>query len=238
MVVRSEDFIWSDVNPYTYMTEWILPLLKAVAPDQKIIEEMGWVGTIDSLKGNWPPVMDEWGAIQRIKRNPYQGKMLFNPYLTENLFKRIKLPDDFTPDKLVNFFKLQPRTLRGEALETRTKALNTPYLTTYKDHSKVGFGFRYGDGSIYRVDINIPLIIPKEPVEEIEDDDDWTQLLFHEGLGLQITFHFNNKDVTITYGLYQSGILSNAVSQNTFDILELYLNPKKPPFMNWFTEVF
>lgn len=233
MVVRSEDFIWSDVNPHTYMTEWILPLLKAVAPDRKITEEKEWVGVIDCLKGNWPPVIDGRGAIQRIERNLGKGKMLFNPYIRENMFKTIKLPDDFTPDKLLNFFKLQPRTLTGDALETRIKALNTPYIRTQKKGS-----FRDGYGPIYRAEINIPLIISKDPVGEVEDEDDWTQLLFHEDLGFQIIFYFDTKDVRIAYGLYQLGILLNTGSQDTFDILELYLNPKKPPFMNWFTEVF
>lgn len=227
MVIRSEDFIWSDVNLYTYITEWILPLLKAVAPDQKITEQNEWVGVIDSLKGNWPPAMDEWGAIQWVERNPYQGKILFNPYVNENLFKEIKLPDDFTPEKLLDFFKLQPRIM-GEALETKIKAVNTPYLRTLKTSTLNGYG------PIHRVEINIPLIMAKDPVEEVEDEDDWTQLLSHEYLGLQIIFNFNDKNVIINYGLnpLDSG------SKDAFDILELYLNPKKPPFMNWFAEVF
>lgn len=221
MVDWSEDFIWSDVNPYTYMTEWIFPLLRAVAPNQKIIEAREWEEWIDSLKGNWPPIDGS-------------GDFIFNEYMTsDEIIKSFKLPDDFTPDKLVDFFKLQPRTLRGDDFETRIKALNTPYLRTQKS-PKMGGGY----GPIHRVEINIPLIISKDPVGDVEDEDDWTQLLYHESLGLQITFWFNNKDVFITYGLFQLGILLNTGPQNTFDILELYLNPKKPPFMNWFTEAF
>ena len=108
----------------------------------------------------------------------------------------------------------------------RSDLANHPYLIKRKNY----------DDTRTTLYINIPLIVDKTPLVEIEDEDNWAEMYAQEslGFGISLTFYENKlTNLSLSYNLLADGSNDPFNKNNYKNIISLKLPSKKIPFMNW-----
>jgi hypothetical protein len=234
-MVQVDEYYWSAINPYTYIYDWIIPFLSE-ALGEDISENFFkssplWKEAIDQFKKKWPPTLiGNFGRIQGLENNPYDGKVLFNPYFSsgKDIFqKKATSKDSLNLQEVIDLIDTENESrLLWNQNHPRSDFVNHPFLVRGKTHSN---GWK-------NLTINFPLIISKQPIDFVEDDEDWAEMLAQESLGFEIFLPFyKNKltNITVRYNLLVGSPKHSANQNNYKNIISLKLPSKKIPFMNW-----
>ena len=234
-MVQVDEYYWSATNPYTYIYDWIIPFLSEVLGED-VSENFFkssplWKEAIDQFKKKWPPnLIGNFGAIEGLENNPYDGKVLFNPYFSSgnDIFQKKKpSKKSLNLQEVLDLIDTENESrFDWTQNHPRSDLVNHPYLirrTTY-------------DNKRENLNINLPLIVDKTPVVQIEDEYDWTEMHAQESLGFGIYLSFYENKLTtldLTYNLIADGSNDPYNKNNYKNIISLKLPSKKIPFMNW-----
>lgn len=235
-MVQVNDYYWSATNPYTYIYDWIIPFLSEVLGED-VSENFFkssplWKESIDQFKKKWPPnLIGNFGAIEGLENNPYDGKVLFNSYFSsgKDIFQK-KAPSkkSLNLQEVLDLIDTENQSrLKWTQNHPRSDFVNHPFLIRrHKSYNK----------QRKTLNINLPLIVSKYPQVEIEDEDDWAEMYAQECLGFAISLSFNKNKLTslrVRYNLIADGS-NDPSNQNDYkNIISLKLPSKKIPFMNW-----
>lgn len=234
-MVQVDDYYWSAINPYTYIYDWIIPFLSEVLGED-ISENFFkssplWKEAIDQFKKKWPPnLIGNFGRIQGLENNSYDGKVLFNPHFSSgnDIFqKNAPYKKSLNLQEVLDLIDTENESrLLLTQNHPRSDFVNHPFFIRRKSY----------DNTRMNLNISIPLIIDKNPMVEIENEDDWTEMYAQEslGFGINLTFYQNKLNtLSLKYNLLADGS-NDPQNQNNFkNIISLKLPSKKIPFMNW-----
>ena len=235
-MVQVNDYYWSATNPYTYIYDWIIPFLSEVLGED-VSENFFkssplWKESIDQFKKKWPPnLIGNFGAIEGLENNPYDGKVLFNSYFSsgKDIFQK-KAPSkkSLNLQEVLDLIDTENQSrLKWTQNHPRSDFVNHPFLIrrhkSYNTQRKT-------------LNIDLPLIVTKYPQVEIVDEDEWSEMYAQESLGFAIYLSFNKNKLTtlrVTYNLLADGSNDPSNQNNYKNIISLKLPSKKIPFMNW-----
>ncbi len=238
-MVWVDDYYWSETNPHTYIYDWIIPFLSKVLGEDVsknfFKSSPLWKEAIDHFKKNWPPkLIGNFGAIEGLENNSFDGKVLFNSYfagggdifqkggnLKTSSKKSLNLQDVLDLIDTENESRL-----KWTQNHPRSDLVNHPFLSIRKsDNNKRTTLF-----------INLPLIVDKTPTVLIDDEDDWSEMYAQESLGFGIYISFKENTLTnirLRYSMLTDGQKDISNKNNYKNIISLKLPSKKIPFMNW-----
>lgn len=234
-MVQVDDFYWSSTNPYTYIYDWIIPFISEVLGEDVsknfFKSSPLWKEAIDQFKKQWPPnLIGNYGRIQGLENNPYDGKVLFNPnFSSGNAIFQKKAPfkKSLNLQEVLDLIDTENQSRFDWAQNhPRSDLVNHPYLIRRPHFTNTK----------KPLNINLPLIVTKYPQVEIENEDDWAEMYAQESLGFGIYLSFDKNKLTtlnVTYNLLADGSNDLYNKRDYKNIISLKLPSKKIPFMNW-----
>lgn len=234
-MVQVYDFYWSATNPYTYIYDWIIPFISEVLGEDVsknfFKSSPLWKEAIDQFKKKWPPnLIGNFGAIEGLENNPYEGKVLFNSYFAGggDIFqKETPSKKSLNLQEVLDLIDTENQSRFDWAKNhPRSDLVNHPYLIR----------ILLSTNTKKQLHINLPLIVTKYPQVEIENEDDWAEMYAQESLGFGIYLSFDKNKLTtlnVTYNLLADGSNDPYTQKDYKNIISLKLPSKKIPFMNW-----